>query len=278
VSAAEGRVAERAAAAELVTQAEERAQAFVRSNVELEQFALAASHDLQEPLRKIRMFGDKLQTTLGDDLSEEAASSLERMLNASERMQRLINDLLDFSRVGHKGQEFEPVDLDRITKEVITDLEARIVELSARVDVTGLPIIDADKTQMRQLAQNLISNALKFNREGVPPVIRIRGEIVTEPLLLSTGEPLLGDVCRITIQDNGIGFAKKDSERVFTAFERLHGHSEYEGTGIGLAIVRKIVERHGGSISASGAEGQGAKFTVMLPVSHEGTPEKGGIL
>jgi len=274
VAAAEERAAELVVAAELVTATEERVRGFVRSNAELEQFSLAASHDLQEPLRKIRMFGDKLREALGDDLPGESASDLERMQNAAERMQRLINDLLDFSRITHRGKEFELVDLGKVTEEVIADLEARIVELSARVDVADLPAIDADKTQMRQLMQNLIGNALKFHREGEPPVIHIRGELVAGQPLRFSGEATAGDRCMITVEDNGIGFDKKDSERIFTAFERLHGRSAYEGSGIGLSIARRIVWRHGGHITAKGAPEQGATFTVTLPLSHD--PRDGG--
>jgi signal transduction histidine kinase len=258
----EERVAERTAAAE------ERARELARSNEELEQFSSVASHDLQEPLRKIRMFGDRLRERLGDGLPEEPASDLERMLNAAGRMQRLINDLLDFSRVTHRGKEFELVDLGKLTEEVIADLEARIVELDARLDVTDLPVIEADRTQMRQLMQNLVGNALKFHREGEPPIIRIRGEVCAGQSPRFAGETAAGDRCVITVEDNGIGFDEKYSERVFTAFERLHARSAYEGTGIGLSIARKIVWRHGGHITAKGAPQQGATFTVTLPLSH----------
>lgn len=258
----EERVAERTAVAE------ERARELARSNDELEQFSSVASHDLQEPLRKIRMFGDRLRDRLGDGLSEEPAADLERMQNAAGRMQRLINDLLDFSRVTHRGKEFELVDLGKVTEEVLADLEARVVELNARVDVDGLPVIEADRTQMRQLMQNLVGNALKFHREGEPPLIRIRGEVVAGQPPRFSGEASAGDRCVITVADNGIGFDEKHAERVFTAFERLHSRSAYEGTGIGLSIARKIVWRHGGHITAKGAPEQGATFTVTLPLSH----------
>ena len=258
----EERVAERTAAAE------ERARELARSNDELEQFSSVASHDLQEPLRKIRMFGDRLRERLGDGLPEAPASDLERMQDAAERMQRLINDLLDFSRVTHRGKEFEPVDLGKVTEEVLADLEARVVELNARVDVADLPVIEADRTQMRQLMQNLVGNALKFHREGETPVIRIRGEVFAGQPPRFSGEASAGDRCVITVEDNGIGFDEKHAERVFTAFERLHSRSAYEGTGIGLSIARKIVWRHGGLITARGAPEQGATFTVTLPLSH----------
>lgn len=258
----EERVAERTAAAE------DRAKELARSNDELEQFSSVASHDLQEPLRKIRMFGDRLRERLGEGLPEEPAADLERMQNAAARMQRLINDLLDFSRVTHRGKAFESVDLGKVTEEVISDLEARVVELDARLDVAGLPVIDADRMQMRQLMQNLVGNALKFHREGEPPVIRIRGEVFASQPARFAGEAAAGERCVITVEDNGIGFDEKHAERVFTAFERLHGRSAYEGTGIGLSIARKIVWRHGGQITAKGAPEQGATFTVTLPMTH----------
>jgi signal transduction histidine kinase len=258
----EERVAERTAVAE------ERARELARSNEELEAFSSVASHDLQEPLRKIRMFGDRLRERLGDGLPEEPASDLERMQNAAERMQRLINDLLDFSRVTHRGKEFEPVDLGKVTEEVISDLEARVVELNARVEVSGLPVIEADRMQMRQLMQNLVGNALKFHRADEPPVIRIRGEVIAGQPPRFPGEATAAARCVITVEDNGIGFDEQHSERIFAAFERLHSRSAYEGTGIGLSISRKIVWRHGGLITAKSTSEHGATVTVTLPLSH----------
>jgi signal transduction histidine kinase len=257
----EERVADRTAAAE------ERARELARSNEELEQFSSVASHDLQEPLRKIRMFGDRLRERLGDDLDQEAATDLARMSNAAERMQRLINDLLDFSRVTHRGKKFEPVDLRVLTDEVMSDLEARVAELDADVEVGNLPTIDADPTQMRQLMQNLIGNALKFHRADVRPTIRVHADVVPGQAPRFPGETTAGGRCVISVADNGIGFEEKHSERVFGAFERLHHRSEYEGTGIGLSIARKIAWRHGGHITANGAPNEGAIFTVTLPIS-----------
>jgi signal transduction histidine kinase len=268
----EERVAERTAAAE------ERARELARSNEELEQFSSVASHDLQEPLRKIRMFGDRLRQTLGETLAEEPAADLERMRSAAERMQRLINDLLDFSRVTHRGREFEPVNLDQIAEEVVADLEARVVELNARIDIGELPTIDADELQMRQLMQNLVGNALKFHRENEPPLVRIHAEVIAGQPPRFPGESTAGDRCVITVEDNGIGFDDKHAERVFAAFERLHARSAYDGTGIGLSIARKIVWRHGGHITATGVPDRGATFTVTLPLTqpngrHGGTPQ-----
>lgn len=230
------------------------------SNRELEQFASVASHDLQEPLRKIQAFGDRLKTKAGADLRPDALDSLERMQNAAARMQTLINDLLAFSRVTSKAQPFTGVDLNQIAREVLSDLETRIEQTGAQVHVGILPTIVADPLQMRQLLQNLISNALKFRRPGVAPVI----EILAEPV---SAEQAAGgrDFYRLLVRDNGIGFDEKYLDRIFNVFQRLHGRNVYEGTGVGLAICRKIVERHGGTITATSAPDQGATFIVMLP-------------
>lgn len=225
------------------------------SNRELEDFAYVASHDLQEPLRKIQAFGDLLKSRHADALSDQGRDYIARMQSAAGRMQVLINDLLAFSRVTTKAQPFVRVDLHAIASEVVHDLEMRAHETGARIDIGELPIIDADPLQMRQLLQNLTGNALKFRREGVPPLVEIRGE-------LQDGH------CRLTISDNGIGFDSKYADRIFTMFERLHSRTKYEGTGIGLAICRKIAERHGGSIVAHGRPGEGAEFVVTLPAKH----------
>jgi signal transduction histidine kinase len=266
----EQRVAQRTATIE------ERAKELARSNAELEQFSSVASHDLQEPLRKIRMYGDRLRGRVGDSLGEEANSDLERMESAAARMQKLINDLLDFSRVTHRGKDFERVNLAEVTEEVVSDLEARILELGAQVAVGELPVIDADRTQMRQLVQNLIGNALKFHRPQEPPLVRISSQVIAGQQPRFPGESGAGERCVITVQDNGIGFEEKHAERVFAAFERLHSRSAYEGTGIGLSIARKIVWRHGGHITAKGVINEGATFTVTLPLSQLNGSDEGG--
>jgi PAS domain S-box-containing protein len=226
------------------------------SNRELEDFAYVASHDLQEPLRKIQAFGDRLHAKYTAELPDQAKDYIARMQSAAKRMQVLINDLLAFSRVTTKAQPFVPVDLDRIAREVAHDLEIRTHEAEAHVEIGGLPSIDADPLQMRQLLQNLISNALKFHREGVPPVVTVTGTVA-------------GDRAQLVVADNGIGFEEKYAERIFTMFERLHGRGTYEGTGIGLSICRKIVERHGGEIVARSTPGAGSTFTVTLPLHHD---------
>jgi signal transduction histidine kinase len=213
------------------------------------------------------MFGERLRERLGDTLDEEPAADLERMSNAAARMQQLISDLLDFSRVTHRGKEFEAVNLGEVTRDVVADLEARVVELDAQIELGDLPTIQADKTQMRQLMQNLVGNALKFHREGEAPVVRIHADVIPAQAPRFPAEVTAAERCVITVQDNGIGFDEKHAERVFTAFERLHARSAYEGTGIGLSIARKIVWRHGGHITAAGTPGVGATFTVTLPLS-----------
>jgi len=242
-------------------QAQEELQ---RSNAELEAFAYIASHDLQEPLRKVRAFGDRLEVKCAAALGEQGRDYLQRMQTAAARMQELINDLLAFSRVTTRAQPFTPVDLNQVVREVVSDLETRIEQVGGCVDAGNLPTIDADPLQMRQLLQNLIGNALKFRREGVPPVVRVRGEIV--------GGASTEESCRLVVEDNGIGFDMKHADRIFEMFQRLHGRGEYEGTGVGLAICRKIVERHGGAIAAQSTPGQGSVFTVTLPVHHAESP------
>ena len=227
------------------------------SNRELEDFAYVASHDLQEPLRKIQAFGDLLKSKHAEALPEQARDYIERMQSAAKRMQILINDLLSFSRVTTKAQPFVEVDLAEIAREVAHDLELRAHDSGGHVVVGELPVIDADPLQMRQLLQNLAGNGLKFHRDGVPAIVEIRGNV-------DDGH------CRITVSDNGIGFDEKYAERIFTMFERLHSRDKYEGTGIGLAICRKIAERHGGEIRAHSQPGHGATFVVTLPVGHAG--------
>ena len=228
-----------------------------RSNRELQDFAFVASHDLQEPLRKIQAFGDRLKTKHGAALGADGIDYLARMQGAAHRMHTLINDLLTFSRVTSKAQPFVPVDLGRIATEVLSDLEERIERSGARVETGPLPTLEADPLQMRQLLQNLIANALKFHRPGEAPVVRILSEAAK-----NGGASQV----RITVADNGIGFDMKYLDRIFTPFQRLHGRSEYEGTGMGLAVCRRIVERHGGILTAESAPGQGTRFLVTLPV------------
>lgn len=236
-----------------------------RSNRELQDFAFVASHDLQEPLRKIQAFGDRLQTVQGPKFDDQGRDYLNRMSNAAERMHTLINDLLAYSRVTTKAQPFESADLNNTVSEVLSDLETRIEESKGIVETQSLPIVDADGIQMRQLFQNLIANALKFSREGIPPRVSITSEMFMGNAS-SSGRSVPEQMVRISISDNGIGFDEKYLDRIFTPFQRLHGRNEYEGTGIGLAVCRKIVERHGGTLSAKSIPGEGSTFIFEMPV------------
>jgi DNA-binding LacI/PurR family transcriptional regulator/signal transduction histidine kinase len=225
-----------------------------RRNKDLQDFAQIASHDLQEPLRKIMVFGEKLEQSLPGKTSETEMENLKRMLHATTRMNDLITGLLSYSRVSMQAPSAEMLDLNTVIAEVLTDLEVRINETRGRVEAGRLPSIIADPLQMRQLFQNLIGNALKYHKQGVPPVIDVKS--VTE-----------NKYHTITVTDNGIGFDPRNSERIFGMFQRAVDKKEYEGTGVGLAICKKIVEHLGGSIIASGDLGKGSVFTVKIPVT-----------
>jgi two-component system sensor kinase FixL len=250
----------KAAEAKLYT----REQALKRSNAELEKFAYVASHDLKEPLRKVRAFGDRLALHYQSALEAQGLDYLNRMQSAAERMGLLIDGLLTFSRVSTRGERFESIDLDRIMADVLSDLEICIAETGAKVEVVNLTKIEADPLQMRQIFQNLLGNALKFRKPNIPPVVRVK----SEPFEEKTTSGLTALKCRIWFSDNGIGFDPRYAEKIFEVFQRLHGRDEYEGTGVGLAICRKIAERHGGSLTAASTP-EGATFILTLKATHE---------
>jgi PAS domain S-box-containing protein len=231
------------------------AKALEASNRDLQDFIFVASHDLQEPLRKIQSYGNFLKDEAKESLTGDSAIYLSRIQGAARRMSILIEDLLQLTRITTKAKPFERVDLSEIVREIQTDLEIRLTETGGKIEVGDLPQVEADPAQMRQLFQNLISNSLKYAKKGVPPVIRV--ESITDT---SDGR------CRVWVKDNGIGFEQQYAEKIFNIFQRLHANDEYEGTGIGLAICRKVVERHGGKITASSELGQGAIFEVVLPL------------
>lgn len=243
----EARVAQRTA------DLEETTRALQISNSELQDFAYIASHDLQEPLRKILAFGDRLRSRSDGMLNPESLDSLERMVSAAERMQKMINDLLAYSRITTKAQPLAPVNLENTLREVLTDLELRLEQTGGEVEIGPLPSILAEPTQMHQLFQNLIGNALKFHRPGVPPVIKVGCENYAN------------NGIKLVVEDNGIGFETVYAERIFQPFQRLHGRGAFEGNGIGLAICRKIIERHGGQITAESVPGEGSRFIMLLP-------------
>jgi signal transduction histidine kinase len=233
-----------------------------RSNRELVDFAYVASHDLQEPLRKIEAFGDRLVRKYLSVLPEEGQMFVGRMQSAASRMRQLINDLLSYSRVTTAAAPMQCVALNDILSGVLSDLQIRIEETGAVVDVGNLPKIEADPMQMRQLFQNLIGNAIKFRKKDTDPVVKITAEFTADHNLAVAGRAV-----NIRIADNGIGFDQQFKDQIFVIFQRLHSRTEYEGTGIGLATCRKIVERHQGVIDALGVEGTGSTFIITMPLS-----------
>ena len=227
-----------------------------RSNEDLQDFAFIASHDLQEPLRKIQSFSDLIIQNNLEMLDDKGRDYLRRMHGSAKRMQQFIRDLLKYSRVASRSEPTKVVDLNEVAAEAVADLEFSLEQQSGKVDIADLPAIEAEKAQVRQVFQNLIANSLKFRGEQNP---RIR--------IYSRHND---NECRIFIEDNGIGFDEKYLGKIFLPFQRLHGRSEYEGTGMGLAICRKIVERHGGSITAKSKPGEGSVFIITLPIKQAG--------
>jgi signal transduction histidine kinase len=238
-----------------------------QSNRDLQHFAYIASHDLQEPLRKVQAFSERLVKRYSGQLGEDGSDYLERLSSAAGRMQSMINDLLTYSRVSTQGSEFRRVDLQQVVDAVLSDLEIRLLETSGQVLVGDLAVLDADPVQMHQLLQNLIGNALKFHRPGIPPLVQVSA-CVLEP----DSERPFRQV-EISIQDNGIGFDEKYLNRIFLPFQRLHSRDEYDGSGIGLAVCRRIVDRHHGEIKASSTTDSGSVFVITLP-AHQSTREK----
>ena len=238
-----------------------------RSNQDLEQFAYIASHDLQEPLRKIMAFGDRLNTKYGEELGPDGQFYLSRMLDAASRMKILMENLLSYSRVSTKTEPYELVDLGLTIESILSDLEMKIQDVDAQITMMPMPILNALPTQMQQLFQNLISNALKFIKPNVRPVISIEAYESSLEEISLLGIPFKNSkYYKIIISDNGIGFDAEYAEKIFLIFQRLHGRSEFEGTGLGLAICKKIIDNHHGCIIAKSELNEGAVFTVYLPV------------
>jgi signal transduction histidine kinase len=247
------RIAEEAVAA--------RSAALERSNRELEELATIASHDLQEPLRKIRAFSDRLVSRAETLLDDASRADLGRITAAAERMQLLVDDLLAYSRLAARKTALEDANLDQIARAAIADLDEQIKRTGGRVDIQSLPVLRVDAPQMRRLFQNLVSNALKFHSPERPPVVTVSSR------KLPGSASVLSDVWEVRVDDNGIGFDQKFAERIFVMLQRLHNRKDYEGTGMGLAICRRIVERHGGEIEAFGKPGEGSSFVMRIPAA-----------
>lgn len=243
-----------------------QAQELLRYNAELEQFTYTASHDLQEPLRKVMIFSDELQSKYGDLLDERGKNYLIRMHRAATRMKDLINALLTYARVTTKSMPFISVDLGQLVQDAVSELNLLIESEGGRVEIGEFPTIEADPIQLRQLFKNIIDNAFKFRRQDRPLAIKIHSQLLNgreETLEKGSDEK---ELCEIRIEDNGIGFDEKYLRRIFQVFQQLHSRDKYEGLGLGLAICRKIVERHNGQITAESRSGEGATFIVTLPV------------
>jgi hypothetical protein len=235
------------------------------ANKDLDLFAFMASHDLQAPLRKIRMFSDRLLAAGSANVSNESRLYLTRIQEVSRRMQELINDILRFSKISAEGQSFEEVDLNLVIQDVVSEMETVVREKNAEIIVDPLPVLPASTVLMGPLFSNLVSNALKYTRKNEAPRVRIRYDEGPAAAAINGKEPDTR-YGRIYIEDNGIGFDQKYAEQIFDMFRRLHSNAEYEGTGIGLALCKKIVDMHRGFISAIGRPGEGAIFIVSLPL------------
>jgi signal transduction histidine kinase len=236
------------------------------ANKDLERFAFMASHDLQEPLRKIRMFSDRLFTKYRDVFHEDI-KMVTRIQQAAERMQALIIDILAFSKISNDKSAFVMTDLNTVLKDLLNEMEEEIREANASVSIDKLPALSVGPSLIRPLFQNLISNALKYRKKDAPANINIRSEISTG--INDRSKNLLNKYCRIYIEDNGIGFDQKYAEEIFGMFRRLHHNGEYAGTGVGLALCKKIAELHNGFISARSKLNEGSTFIVSLPLQHQ---------
>ena len=241
--------------------AEEERQDLLRSNRDLEEFALIASHDLQEPLRKISVYSERLQTRANGNLDTQCGDYLSRILSSAQRMQTLISDLLNYSRVSSQARPFETVDLQEIIDDLVLEMDLCNLQGGSQIKVESLPVVEADAGQMRQLFQNLLENAVKYRQGGQPLRIHIYGKVDDQA---GYGLPE-AHRCQVMVEDNGIGFDEKYLDRIFKVFQRLHGRGQYSGTGIGLATCRRIIERHHGHITATSRPGSGSTFIITMP-------------
>lgn len=244
-------------------------QELQRSNKNLEDFAYAASHDLKEPIRKIHFFANRLKESLEERMNPSEKVYFERMEVAARRMNTLIDDLLMYSEVSHKSAATEAVHLNELADQVLNELDLEIEQQGAILNVGPLCTVPGSRRQLQQVLYNLVTNSLKYRKAGTAPVLnisctRVRGSETGRPMPAADGER---EFFLVKVEDNGIGFAQEDAERIFNVFTRLHGNAEYKGTGVGLSIVRKVVDNHGGYIWAESRSGEGARFNLLLPVA-----------
>lgn len=236
-----------------------------QANKELDRFAFMASHDLQEPLRKIRMFSDRLALKYQDLMDEDGQTNIQRIHKAAERMQNLITDILTFSKISVDAPDFVNCDMNVLMQEVVNDLDEDLKSRNAKIIIDKLPVLHVNPSLIKPLFQNLIGNALKYSKKDTEPLVKISSETSAQ-INGKTIQGISPRYCRIYVQDNGIGFDQKYAEEIFGMFKRLHHNSEFEGTGIGLALCKKIVEQHKGFISARSKTNEGSTFIVSLPV------------
>lgn len=244
-----------------------------QANKDLDRFAFMASHDLQEPLRKIRMFSDRLALKYNETIDEDGKTNIQRIHKAAERMQNLITDILTFSKISVEIPSYVECDMNLLIEEVLIDLDEEIKEKKGKVLIEKLPSISVNPSLIKPLFHNLIGNALKYSKKDTSPIVQITSESSDAQLNgVATPQTANSKYCRIYIQDNGIGFDQKYAEEIFGMFKRLHHNSEFQGTGIGLALCKKIVEQHKGFISARSKINEGSTFIISLPIQHETNP------